>query len=67
MLAAKIGFVGAGRMATALARGFVATRLLDAASLVASDPSGDARERFAEAVPGAAVGGDNGRVPSSRN
>jgi pyrroline-5-carboxylate reductase len=52
-------------MATALARGFVGAGLLSAESLLASDPSDDARQGFARAVPGAAVGGDNRRVVSS--
>jgi pyrroline-5-carboxylate reductase len=65
MLAAKIGFVGAGRMATALARGFVRAGLLDIQAIVASDPSDEARQRFSEALPGAAVDCDNQRVVSS--
>ncbi len=58
-LAAKVGFVGAGRMATALARGFVSAGLLDAESVLAADPSDESREQFAAAVPGAIVESDN--------
>ena len=44
MLAIKIGLVGAGRMATALARGFVAAKLVPASALVSKRPaSSDAR------------------------
>ncbi len=58
-LAAKIGFVGAGRMATALGRGFVNAGLVDADSVLASDPNEEARKQFAAAVPGAVVESDN--------
>lgn len=60
MLANKIGLVGAGRMATALGRGFVGAKLLPASALVASDPSDAARAAFAREVPGAAVIARNG-------
>lgn len=43
----RIGFVGAGRMAAALARGWVAAGLTTADRLAASDPLPAARERFA--------------------
>ena len=39
MLTEKIGFIGAGRMATALAKGFVASRLVACDNLLAADPS----------------------------
>jgi pyrroline-5-carboxylate reductase len=42
----KIGFLGAGKMATALARGFVNTRLVSAKQLLAADPFGAARKYF---------------------
>lgn len=45
-LGAKIGFLGAGRMATALARGLLEARLCDPAQLFASDPDGARREAF---------------------
>lgn len=40
------GFIGAGRMATALARGFVEAGLAKAEQIVASDPSAAAAEAF---------------------
>ena len=42
-----IGFLGAGQMATALAKGWSAAGLLDAEKSLASDPSPAAREAFA--------------------
>jgi pyrroline-5-carboxylate reductase len=59
MLATKIGLMGAGRMATALARGFVKAGVVPAKSILASDPSAEARAAFSEAVPGALVAADN--------
>jgi pyrroline-5-carboxylate reductase len=43
----KIGFLGAGKMATALAKGFLHARLAKANQLVAADPFAAAREHFA--------------------
>ncbi len=43
----KIGFIGAGKMATALANGFVRAKLATTKQIVASDPSDAAREHFA--------------------
>jgi pyrroline-5-carboxylate reductase len=43
----KIGFLGAGKMATALARGFVQAGLVKAEDILASDPYEAAREAFA--------------------
>jgi pyrroline-5-carboxylate reductase len=60
MLAIKIGMVGAGRMATALARGFVAAELVPPTALVASDPVVATREAFEREVPGARVIAANG-------
>jgi pyrroline-5-carboxylate reductase len=42
----KIGFLGAGKMATALARGFLNAKLVKANQLVAADPFAAAREHF---------------------
>lgn len=42
----KIGFVGAGRMATALARGFLQQGILTPQQLLACDVSAEARENF---------------------
>jgi pyrroline-5-carboxylate reductase len=62
MIAETIGLIGAGRMATALASGLVRAKLLAPEAIVASDPNADARASFARAVPGAAVGEQNGPV-----
>jgi pyrroline-5-carboxylate reductase len=43
----RIGFLGAGRMATALARGWVTAGLAAAEQVLASDPLPSAREAFA--------------------
>ena len=43
-----IGFLGAGKMATALARGFITAKLTSAKSIVASDLIEPARKAFAE-------------------
>ena len=45
-----IGFLGAGKMATALARGFIRAGLLTAGDVIASDPSEAARASFAKEV-----------------
>ncbi|HVR36483.1 MAG TPA: pyrroline-5-carboxylate reductase [Methylomirabilota bacterium] len=42
----SIGFLGAGRMATALAKGFLKAGLVTPKGVVASDISGDARKAF---------------------
>ena len=44
----KIGFLGAGKMATALAKGFVQAGLVAPDSLIASDPVEGARAAFAK-------------------
>jgi len=62
MLSIKIGLIGAGRMATALARGFIRAEMIPAASIVASDPSDEARQSFAAEVPGARVTPDNAQA-----
>jgi pyrroline-5-carboxylate reductase len=43
----NIGFLGAGKMATALANGFVRTGLVQPKDLIASDPYDAARKQFA--------------------
>jgi pyrroline-5-carboxylate reductase len=58
MLKQRIGFIGAGNMATALGHGFVRAGLTKAANLLAADPSESARNKFAQAT-GGAVGNDN--------
>jgi pyrroline-5-carboxylate reductase len=50
MLTERIGFIGAGQMAAALGQGFVKAGL--ASSLLASDPSADARQQFARLTGG---------------
>jgi pyrroline-5-carboxylate reductase len=46
----SIGFLGAGKMATALARGFVQAGIVKAEAIVASDVYPAAREAFGESV-----------------
>jgi len=42
----NIGFLGAGKMATALAKGFIRAELVTAKDLIASDPYDGARKQF---------------------
>ncbi|TWU23745.1 pyrroline-5-carboxylate reductase [Bythopirellula polymerisocia] len=51
----SVGFIGAGRMATALARGCVESGLMTVGQLISADPSLDARHAFADQVAGVAV------------
>jgi pyrroline-5-carboxylate reductase len=44
----SLGFIGAGKMATALAAGFIRAGIVSANHLLASDPSQSARASFAE-------------------
>lgn len=62
-MAAKltIGFLGAGKMATALARGFVNAELIFPREMIASDPYETARKHFAHEV-GAPVTALNAEV-----
>ncbi len=60
MLAIKIGLIGAGRMATALGRGFVGATLTPPSSLLASDPHEATRAAFEREIPGAKVVAENG-------
>ena len=57
----KIGFLGAGKMATALAKGFIQAGLVNAGDLMASDPIDGARASFAKDV-GAKVSSSNPEV-----
>ena len=59
MLSIKIGLMGAGRMATALARGLVRAEMVPADAIVACDPSADARSAFASEIPGTIVDAAN--------
>jgi pyrroline-5-carboxylate reductase len=49
----RIGFLGAGQMARALAQGFINAELIRAESISAADPSALARDAFAQIVPAA--------------
>ncbi|EAQ81333.1 pyrroline-5-carboxylate reductase [Blastopirellula marina] len=51
----KIGFLGAGQMAQALASGFVRADLVHPADIIAVDPFPAARTSFGQLVPGASV------------
>lgn len=44
----KIGFLGAGKMASALAKGFIASKIVSTADLIASDVAQGARDAFKE-------------------
>ncbi|HEV3005640.1 MAG TPA: pyrroline-5-carboxylate reductase [Pirellulales bacterium] len=57
----RFGFIGAGRMATALACGFIEQRLAGPEQIVASDPLPAAAEQFAAAT-GARTTHDNSQV-----
>ncbi len=50
-----VGFVGAGQMARALAKGFVAANLVPAEQVVAFDPFPAASGDFAELIPGSKI------------
>lgn len=57
-----IGFLGAGKMATALAAGFIRAGLVSAKQVLASDPIPAATAAFAKAVGGAATTTTNSDV-----
>ena len=61
MLDQRIGLIGAGQMATALAQGFLKAGLTTADRLLASDVDPQARQRFAQAT-AAQTTDDNGLV-----
>src|SRR5690606_10153038 len=58
----NLGFIGAGRMATALARGCVRANLVSAAEVLASDPHEASRALFADQIAGARATADNAAV-----
>ena len=58
----RFGFIGAGRMATALAGGLVKSALAQPAEIIASDPAVATREAFAAAVPGTKLAATNTEV-----
>ena len=55
MLSERVGFIGAGQMATALGHGLVKAGLTAAEHLLASDPIAETRDRFAQATGGKAT------------
>jgi pyrroline-5-carboxylate reductase len=52
MSSPRIGFIGAGRMAAALAGGIIRAGLAEASDIVAADPSPDSRRRFKDEIAG---------------
>ena len=56
-----IGFLGAGKMGTALAKGFIQAGLVTPAQIIASDPVEGARDAFAKEV-GAKIAESNAEV-----
>jgi pyrroline-5-carboxylate reductase len=64
MLTQTIGFIGAGQMARALARGFVAAGLVGGEKFVAFDPVAATASAFAGEVPGAVIAKSNAEVAS---
>jgi len=62
MIEQRIGFIGGGQMAQALARGFLAGDLITGDRLGVSDPSDVATEQFQKSAPGAAAFADNQQV-----
>jgi pyrroline-5-carboxylate reductase len=58
MIKQKIGMIGTGQMATALAKGFLGSNLVAGAQLWGADPVGEARERFVQAT-GARIAQNN--------
>ena len=67
MLDQTIGFIGAGRMARALAGGFVRADLVGAGQVIAADPDSTARTQFSRDVPGCLVTEDNMEVLGHSN
>ncbi len=57
----QVGFIGAGKMATALAQGLLKAQVLTTEEMIASDPDARAREAFTKAV-GVRVVPDNAEV-----
>jgi pyrroline-5-carboxylate reductase len=62
MLDQRIGFVGAGQMARALARGFVQAKLIRPQQIATYDPVPAAADQFAADVPGSRVLDNNRAV-----
>lgn len=62
----RLGFIGAGRMATALAKGFLAAGLTRPEQMLASDPQPAASQEFAR-VTGSRTVSDNQQVATASN
>ncbi len=62
----NIGFLGAGKMATALARGFINAEIVFPREIIASDPHDAARKHFADEI-GAKVAASNVEVAKFAN
>jgi pyrroline-5-carboxylate reductase len=62
-----IGFIGAGQMAMALAKGFVTAGLVEGRGILAADPVTSAIERFTQAIPGSRRAGSNPAVVDGSN
>ncbi|HEY2883223.1 MAG TPA: pyrroline-5-carboxylate reductase [Pirellulales bacterium] len=58
----SIGFIGAGRMAQALAQGFVRAGLIADKQLAAADPVDAVRAEFQRLLPGATIAADNAEI-----
>jgi pyrroline-5-carboxylate reductase len=65
MIGKKVGFLGAGQMARALAGGFVRAGLVRPDQVLASDTSQSALQAFAGAVPGAVLLDDNRKLAAA--
>jgi pyrroline-5-carboxylate reductase len=61
-----VGFLGAGQMATALARGWIAAGLLEPHAIVASDPLPKARQAFAELTRAKATSNNQDVIAASK-
>src|SRR5262245_58485598 len=62
MSSLRIGFIGAGQMAQALARGFVRSQQCSAGEILAYDPVPAAADAFSTAIPGVRCAADNRAV-----
>src|SRR5436190_1817113 len=62
----RIGFLGAGKMATALAQGWIQAGLTVAAQVCASDPESAARTHFTKTT-GASAVAENSHIPAQSN
>jgi pyrroline-5-carboxylate reductase len=64
--APRIGFLGAGKMATALAKGWLSAGLVEPGRLLASDPIEDARTAFTQATSARSTASNSEVVTSSQ-